>query len=369
MKVMIVTYNFVREVCEFARYASSNTDDDIEFLFVMPECPPDSLSRHIVILEPFFTSRIRTILYPPKALSEAFRTFRPDIVQAFEEYSGLLAFECAVLREILCPSSKLMVYSAENLLQNVHALFKMSTRYVMNKADLAFVCSEGVRETLETEGFSKPIAVFPLGVNTTIFRKCPNQALKSQLGLDGKFVIGYVGRLIEIKGIFTLLDALRALPDNVHLLMIGSGGDEERFRRKASDIGVTERVHLVGSVEVARLAQYLNCMDVGVLPSRTTPRWKEQFGRAIVELMSCEVPVIGFDSGSIPEIVGRGGWIVEEANLEELEKTILFVMTHPEQRGMFGKIGREQVLVNYSIEVMSRQFFSMYHELSGRMGS
>lgn len=363
MKVMIVTYNFVREVCEFARYASYSADDGIEFLFVMPECPPDSLSRHIVILKPFFTSRIRTILYSPKALSEAFRTFRPDIVQAFEEYSGWLAFECAVLRKLLCPSAKLMVYSAENLLQNVHALFKMSTWYVMNKADLAFVCSEGVRETLEAEGFSKPIAVFPLGVNTTIFRKCPNQALKSQLGLDGKFVIGYVGRLIEIKGIFMLLDALRALPDNVHLLMIGSGDHEERFRRMASDIGVAERIHLVGSVEVARLAQYLNCMDVGVLPSRTTPRWKEQFGRAIVELMSCEVPVIGSSSGAIPEIIGHAGYIFQEDHPGELLDCILRLFNLPNERERLGRLGREQVCQYYSTDVMSEAFFKIYDTL------
>ncbi len=57
---------------------------------------------------------------------------------------------------------------------------------------------------------------------------------------------------------------------------------------------------------------FMNAIDVFVLPSRTTPRWKEQFGRVIIEAQACGTPVIGSDSGAIPEVVGKGGWIVPE---------------------------------------------------------
>jgi len=55
---------------------------------------------------------------------------------------------------------------------------------------LAFVCSQSVKHVLQDEGFSRPIDVFPLGVDTSKFSKFPVNQLKTQLNLDGKFVIG-----------------------------------------------------------------------------------------------------------------------------------------------------------------------------------
>ena len=43
------------------------------------------------------------------------------------------------------------------------------------------------------------------------------------------------------------------------------------------------------------------------MPSRTLPNWKEQFGRVIIEAMACGVPVVGSDSGAIPDVIGDAG--------------------------------------------------------------
>ena len=49
-----------------------------------------------------------------------------------------------------------------------------------------------------------------------------------------------------------------------------------------------------------------------VVPSLTTPQWKEQYGRIIAEAMACGVPVVGSDSGAIPEVIGDAGLVVSE---------------------------------------------------------
>ncbi len=61
-------------------------------------------------------------------------------------------------------------------------------------------------------------------------------------------------------------------------------------------------------------------LDVLVLPSRTTPTWKEQFGRVIVEALWCGVPVVGSDSGEIPWLIGLtgGGLVFPEGDSEAL---------------------------------------------------
>ncbi len=75
----------------------------------------------------------------------------------------------------------------------------------MKHSDAALVCSQGVVPVLQAEGYAKPIEVFPLGVDLSQFYKFSVDSLKKQLKLDGKFVLGYIGRLLKIKGVFLLV--------------------------------------------------------------------------------------------------------------------------------------------------------------------
>ena len=176
-------------------------------------------------------------------------------------------------------------------------------------------------------------------------------------------MIGYVGRLLEIKGVVCLVEIMRYLPEYVHLLIVGSGPEERNLRTTASKYGLENRIHFMGNVSYAQLPHYINCMDVGIVPSKTTKRWKEQFGRALVEFMSCEVPVIGSDSGSIPEVLGEAGCIFHENNLQELVQWVTMFLVDPEKRKEFGQIGRERAIAYYSTGVMNEHFLSIYRKL------
>ena len=364
MKVLIITNNFMREISELLRIAAAQGWSH-EFTVIMPEKQPSpALPPNVTLLRRklFFGQHIRAACFSPRLLFDI-RRLCPDILHIFEEYSGVIAWQAVAFRNACSPRSRVMVYSAENIYGNVSRAFRPAIRCVSRHADLAFVCSESVRNTLQAEGFRKPIEVIPLGVNTDMFRKMPNSALKSQLGLDGKFVIGYIGRLLEIKGVFLLLDLLRQLPEHVNLLIVG-GGDEARFRREIARNGLAQRVRLVGNLAYERLPDYLNCMDVGVVPSLTTPRWKEQFGRAIIEFMSCEVPVIGSDSGSITEVIGTADQLFQEGDTQELAAMIMRLKASCEEREFMSAAGRERVLQLYSVDVMAERFRAIYDALS-----
>ncbi len=365
MKVLIITNSFMREISELLRIAAAQGWPH-EFTVIMPDKQPSpALPPSVTLLRRklFFGQHIRAACFSPRLLFDI-RRLRPDILHIFEEYSGVIAWQSVVFRNACSPRSRVMVYSAENISGNVSRAFRPAMRCVSRYADLAFVCSESVRNTLQAEGFRKPIEVIPLGVNTDMFRKMPNSALKSQLGLDGKFVIGYVGRLLEIKGVFLLLDLLRQLPEDVNLLIVGGGADEARFCREIARNGLAQRVRLVGNLAYERVPDYLSCMDVGVVPSLTTPRWKEQFGRAIIEFMSCEVPVIGSDSGSIPEVIGTAGQLFQEGDTQELAAMIMRLKAFCEEREFMSAAGRERVLRLYSVDVMSERFRAIYDALS-----
>jgi len=364
MKILIITRSFVREVNELVRYIVHHSELPWTFHLVFPHDAhlEDSLPASVSMRRMYWSRQIRTACYGPSLLIDFWR-FQPDIVQVFEEFSGLLAFQSFVLRSLVVSNSKALVYSAENILHNVRPVLRPSMRYVMKRASLAFVCSHGVKDVLLQEGFPAPIEVFPLGVDTNKFYKFPVNRLKRQLKLDEKFVISYVGRLCEFKGVFLLLDLMRRLPEHVHLLLIGSGPEEQSLIQRADSYGIKHRVHFAGAISYKELPRYMNCIDVGIIPSLTTPYWKEQFGRTIIELMSCEVPVIGSASGSIPGMIGDGGYIVEEANIQQLHSAVRKLMVSPEESLQIGDKGRKRVLKLYSVPVMGELFLTMYRKV------
>ncbi len=361
MRVLIVTKSFVREVREFIRYTAA-AYPSLEFALVMPYCP-ENFPLPVTVPTLYFTEHIRASVYAPTFL-RLFTAFRPDIVHIFEEYSGLLAFECTLLRDILCRNSRIMVYSAENLRGNVHPVFRLPAKYVMARAALAFVCSHTVERILAQEEFAHPIHVFPLGVDTSTFYKFPVDDLKQKLQLDGKFVLGYIDRLLRIKGVSFLIEMMRHLPEQVHLLIVGSGPEKQHLQQQIAAFHLEHRVRLVGEVPYVELPRYMNCMDAGILPSRTTRRWQEQFGRVLVEFMSCEVPVIGSDSGSIPEVLDKTGLTFREKDVQELVERVTMLMNNPEKRGEYGSAGRTRAQQHYSIEVMCQKFLTMYQQLN-----
>ncbi len=368
IKILIATRHFVREVSELVCYAR-RVHFPAEFCVTLPIDNAQGRSKQhdfgaarIRQRKVYFPHRMRAACYE-SALFRDVLAFQPDILHLFEEFSGLIAFQTLLFNRILGRNSKVLLYSAENLPRNMRPVFRPLMRYVMRHSDAALVCSHGVTPILKGEGYTKPIEVFPLGVDISQFYKFSVESLKMQLKLDGKFVIGYVGRLLEIKGVLLLIEMMRHLSENVHLLMVGSGPEEARLRDMAAAFRVAHRVHFAGAVPYSELPRYMNCMDLGIAPSQTTPYWKEQFGRVLVEFMSCEVPVIGSNSGSIPEVIGEAGYIFPEHRLAELIRIIQDVIEQPEQRRNIGQRGRERVRQHYSMEIMCQQIVTMYETL------
>ena len=148
-------------------------------------------------------------------------------------------------------------------------------------------------------------------------------------------VIGYVGRIVEPKGLRTLAAALPSLRDlRWKLVVIGKGDFEETFRQLLTDGGVIDRVAFLGFVPHVETPRYLSAFDLLVVPSETQPNWKEQFGRVITEAMACGTPVVGSSSGEIPNLIrkGDGGLVFPEKNADEFAKCLRSLMTQKDLR-------------------------------------
>jgi glycosyltransferase involved in cell wall biosynthesis len=111
------------------------------------------------------------------------------------------------------------------------------------------------------------------------------------------------------------------------------------------------------------MPDFYRSVDVLVLPSRTTPRWKEQFGRVLVEAMACETPVIGSDSGEIPYVIGRDGLIFPEDDIDALAAHLRSLQEDAALRRELGRRGRQRVLANYTQARIARATAEVYRQM------
>jgi glycosyltransferase involved in cell wall biosynthesis len=163
------------------------------------------------------------------------------------------------------------------------------------------------------------------------------------------FTVGYAGRLVQSKGLLDLLAAVRMLAGPVQLLLVGDG--ELRGALEGEAIPGS-RVRVLDGYAHEQMAEAYAQLDVLVLPSRTTPNWKEQFGRTIVEALWCGVPVVGSDSGEIPwliELTG-GGLVFPEGDVAALAQRLARLREEPQLRRELAQKGAAAVQRNFSLE-------------------
>ena len=151
-------------------------------------------------------------------------------------------------------------------------------------------------------------------------------ALASRLGVEGRRVVLTFGR-IELaeryKGFDEVLDVLpqliRAVPD-IAYVVAGSGGDVPRLRRKAAQLGVSDRVVFTGMVEESEKPALYGIADVYAMPSRG-----EGFGFVLLEALACGVPVIASRHDGGYEAIRRGelGRAVDPASAAEIRTAIV----------------------------------------------
>ncbi|HET9494372.1 MAG TPA: glycosyltransferase family 4 protein [Chloroflexia bacterium] len=310
------------------------------------------------------------LYYYPGLLSRL-RRMRPDIVYCYEEAHTLLAAAVLLIRRLFLPRTRVLLYAAQNIVKRYPWPFRMFERYCFRYTDGILACGETVAATLRAKGYRGPLHVVALPTDVSTFTPGPELRARGRerLGLpDGALVVGYAGKLVEEKGIRTLLRAFARVArrhQDAHLVFAGGGPLKDEIARKAREIGLSGRVHLPGVIHNDDLPAYMNALDVFVLPSETRRNWREQFGRVVVEAMSCGVPVIGSDSGEIPVVLGGAGMVFREGQAGELAARLDALLSSPGERERLSRAGRERVLECFTTERVAEQHFAIYRSLLG----
>ena len=283
------------------------------------------------------------------------RSFRPDVVHIDEEPYNLATW--LALRQARRAGAKTLFFSWQNISRRYPLLFRWGERWTLDHVDHALMGTHSAAEVWRSKGYTGPLTVIPqFGVDPDLFQppERPRQG--------GTFVVGFVGRLVEEKGGEHLLQALARLDGMWRLDVIGDGPQKAEMEQQAGRMGFAERVTFA-TLPSLRMPGFYQQIDALVVPSLTRPNWKEQFGRVIVEAMACGVPVIGSDSGAIPEVIGDGGLVFPEGNVAELAAHLRALLHNPTQRRELGQRGRARVLANYTQAQVAAQTVAVYTAL------
>lgn len=209
------------------------------------------------------------------------------------------------------------------LLEDAHAVFAHSEFSRRELAGLARVPADRVH-------------VLPIALDPRYTAAPPPErvaAVRASLGLAGRFVMLYVGRVAGNKGVSTLVEAmpriLRDRPD-AQLLVVGEASRHgyELFRgyalSRALDLGVENAVRFLGQVDEDTLHALYGASDVLLSASL-----HEGFGLPVAEAMACGTPVVVTGVTALPETAGDGGLFFPPHDHGELARQVLRIAAEP----------------------------------------
>lgn len=301
--------------------------------------------------------------YP--GLKKVLRDFQPDVIDLWEEPWALVSAHACWLRNRFLPHTRIVMESEQNLLKRFPPPFSWIESYVIANADHAVGRSREVIEILRSKGYKGPSNVVGNAVDTDLFRPMNREECRREHGWAG-FTVGYVGRLVQRKGLMDAVEALAFLPPDVRLVFAGSGEFQPALEQRVAELGKSDQVQFLAARPLEALPPVMNALDALLLPSRTVPTWKEQFGRVIIEAQACSTPVIGSDSGAIPEVIAGGGLTFPEGDAKALAAAILRLKTNPGEARALGAAGRQQVESNYTWAKVAAQMHCIYTTFNRR---
>jgi glycosyltransferase involved in cell wall biosynthesis len=340
--------------------------DDVELTVAVPLSWRDergelSLERvyttgYDLVVEPMrFNGSFHLHYYP--RLGRRIARLRPDLVHIDEEPYNLATAHA--MRMARRAGARTLFFSWQNLNRRYPIPFRWLEGYVLRHADYAIAGNRASAEVWRAKGYRGPLVVIPqFGVDPEIFGPAPTRKDPGR-----GFVIGFVGRLVFEKGADLLLEAVAALPGLWRLTICGGGPERDRLERLARQLKIADRVFFEGQIPSTQMPAYYQQLDALALPSRTLPNWKEQFGRALIEAMACGIPVVGSDSGEIPNVIGGAGLVFRENDAAGLRRNLLELQQKPELRHRLGQQSRQRVLGHYTQAQIAAQTVQVYREM------
>ena len=234
----------------------------------------------------------------------------------------------------------------------------------MDKSAALTVVSTAMKKTVVELGIvPDKVEVISMGVDLKgLFTPDPSVQRKTDELL-------FVGRLVEKKGVQSLLEAMPNVMEKhptVRLVLAGSGPMETELRQQAQRLHLSEKIDFLGMVTQTQLPALYQRATLAIFPFIVAKSGdQEGFGLVQVEAMGCECPVIAGDLPAIHDIITHeeNGLIFPSGNAQALADAIIKLLDDPELRDRLAREGRKSVVQKFDWEIVAGKYAGVYDSL------
>ncbi|RUS47364.1 glycosyltransferase family 4 protein [Cohnella sp. AR92] len=243
-------------------------------------------------------------------------------------------------------------------------LLNQIVKLILRKADGVLTNSEYTRKLVLDYGVEpRRISIVNPGVEALYEKAEPNAELIRQHGLEGKYVLLTVGRLVRRKGHDKVIEALPSILEripNAVYLIVGDGPERERLEGLAATHGVADRVRFAGSVSGSEwLNEYFNLANQFIMVARELKQGDaEGFGIVYLEAASACVPVIAGRSGGASEAVldEATGLLVDPESTSEIASAVVRIRSDAPLRERLVRAGYRRAKTQFQHETLAAAF-------------
>ena len=261
--------------------------------------------------------------------------FRPDIIHSHGLLAGFVAVFWGKLfgKRVITTTHSIYHFPKEGF-------YKQFAKFIFEKSDVALTLSRQSKKEILTLGVNRnKVKVFTYWVDLKKFKPIKNTKVK--LGWKDKFVVLFVGRLVEEKGILVLLEAAKTWNKNIEFAIIGSGPLESVISKQKT---IIKNIKFLGKVDNKKLPAYYSAADLVIVPSIH----EEGFGRVILESLACGTPVVAANRGAIPEAMDESVGRLIRITPQNIKKQVEYFYKNPDKLQKLSRSSREFAENRYS---------------------
>jgi glycosyltransferase involved in cell wall biosynthesis len=308
------------------------------------------------IKAPFKDDVLSVLLYSKNTIKEI-KKIKPDIINLSERFSAYFPSKLDISQVFFTANYDAFDYYRDFALKYNklnYFFFDLKRRLeenIMKNSDVVIALNKSIEGYLSSRGIENTVVV-PRGVDPKLY---------SNRG-DKEYIL-YAGRLNKVKGIDILIKAFDSLNDdfnNYHLILMGSGPDENRLRRLALKTRKKDKIKFIPWSNRDILQRYLSECSVFVLPSLF-----ETFGVVLLEAMASSKPVIASDIIGPKDVIthGKDGFLFEKGNIKDLIKCLELCLSDRKKRNLVGKNAKKLVEEKYVFNKIALRLANIFKEI------
>ncbi len=306
--------------------------------------------------------------YPPYALSlatklvDVSRQYGLDLIHA---HYAVPHAASAYLAKKMVGSEKLKtittLHGTDITLVGLDKSFYQVIKFNIEESDGVTAVSEYLQERTQDEfAIQREIRVIHNFVDTDRYSQTGTECAKDHFAPNGEKILMHASNFRPVKRVTDVVRIFAIIREQipVKLLLVGEGPERLFVQQLVKELKLSEDVLFLGEQEY--IGQLMNCADLFFLPSE-----QESFGLVALEAQSCGVPVIGADTGGLPEVVndGKTGFLLPVGDVTGMAQKSLELLSKTDQYAVFQKEARKRALDYFDSQLIIPQYEAFYEEI------